>query len=91
MYRLHTAQYLQQTPSINLIWVKVIVANSVQLTGNFRDFICAGDANKTEVLVLFKQPAYFELCFSDIIMSQLTCVSSWEIFIGAGRQCWREK
>ena len=71
--------YWQQTRSINLIWVTVIVANSVQLTGNFRDFICAGDANKTEVLVLFKLPAFFELCFSDIIMSQLTFVSSWEI------------
>ena len=79
MCRLHTAQYWQQPPSINLIWVTVIVANSIQLTGDFRDFICAGDANKTRVLVLFKQPSFFELCFSDIIMSRLIWVSSWEI------------
>ena len=78
MCRLHTAQYRQQTPSINLIWVTVIVENSVQLTEDFRDFIGDGDANKTRVLVLFKQPAFFELCFSDIIMSKLTWVSSWE-------------
>ena len=59
MCRLHTAQYWQQTPSINLIWVTVIVANSVQLTGDFRDFICDEDANKTRVLVLFKQLTFF--------------------------------
>ena len=79
MRRLHTAQYWQQTPSINLIWVTVIVAISVQLTRDFRDFICDGNPNKMRVLVLFKQPAFFELCFSDIIMNRLTCVSSWKI------------
>ena len=61
MCRLHTAQYWQQTPSINLIWVTVIVANSVQVTGDFRDFICDGDASKTRVLVLFKQLTFFLL------------------------------
>ena len=59
MCRLHAAQYWQQTPSINLIWVTVIVANSEQLTGDFRDFICDGDTNKTRVLVLFKQLTFF--------------------------------
>lgn len=78
------ARYIQRSigkkkSSINLIWVTVIVANSVQLTGDFRDFICDENANKMRVLVLFKQPAFFELCFSDIIMNRLTCVSSWKI------------
>ena len=61
MCRLHTAQYRQQTPSINLIWVTVIVENSVQLTEDFRDFIGDGDASKTRVLVLFKQLTFFLL------------------------------
>ena len=41
------------------MWVTVIVENSVQLTEDFRDFIGDGDANKTRVLVLFKQLTFF--------------------------------
>ena len=46
MCRLHTAQYWQQAPSTNLIWVKVIVIKFSTAYGVFRDLFCDGDANE---------------------------------------------